>query len=258
MASQKIYPLFFLIPINISLIHTVFIPDRQLINFNIMCKRVCSFFSHPFLSLLLVLGISLTACEEVKEDVLPEGSLAQLEDVTFFAVPGEPTVIDLLEGVNLSGEATIQLNEAPELGEVAILAKSLASYELPTRTATGSDSFVMSIQSGSETYERQFSVEVTNRVGYPLSEQGAVYDRGGILKPGERLTVDVLANDAEGASALEIEIPPKFGSASVTDDQQITYQADGRFLGLVDVTYKVTFPDGKQGRAIVRFAISDE
>ena len=131
MASQKIYPLFFLIPINISLIHAVFIPDRQLINFNIMCKRVCSFFSHPFLSLLLV-----------KEDVLPEGSLAQLEDVTFFAVPGEPTVIDLLEGVNLSGEATIQLNEAPELGEVAILAKSLASYELPTRTATGSDSFV--------------------------------------------------------------------------------------------------------------------
>ncbi|MEM8898687.1 MAG: Ig-like domain-containing protein [Bacteroidota bacterium] len=223
-----------------------------------MIKRVCSTFLRPFVSLILVLGISLTACEQVKEDVLPEGSLEQLSEVSLFAVPGEPIVIDLLEGVNLLENATIQLDQAPEAGAVEILDKSLARYELPARTSIDSDRFRMNIQSGTESYERTFSVAVTTRVGYPLSEKGAVYDRGGIIQPGQSITVDVLANDAEGANDLEIEIDPAFGSATVTDDQKITYQADRVFLGLVDVTYKVSFPDGSQGRAIVRFAISDE
>ncbi len=223
-----------------------------------MFKRVCSTFLHPFGSLILVLGISLTACEQVKEDVLPEGSLEQLSEVNLFAVPGEPIVIDLLEGVNLVDNATIQLEQVPEAGEVEKLDKSLARYELPARTPFDSDSFRMKIQSGSESYERVFSVTVTSRVGYPLSEKGAVYDRGGIIQPGQSITVDVLANDAEGADDLEIEIDPAFGSAIVTEDQKITYQAARDFLGLIDVTYKVSFPDGRQGRAIVRFAISDE
>jgi len=115
-------------------------------------------------------------------------------------------------------------------GNRFLMDKNLAMYETVSRINTSSDQFTVEMRAGNTTYEKTFEVQVTNRVGYPISEQGAVYDGGGIINPGESLVVDVLANDAEGASGLEIEVAPNKGIASVTYDQKITYTADSEYI----------------------------
>ncbi|MEM9719388.1 MAG: hypothetical protein AAGA10_09080 [Bacteroidota bacterium] len=205
----------------------------------------------------LLIVLAFVGCEQVKEDVLPAESTEELSTQTLFSIPGEPVVVDLLEGVSLSEPVDLQIMEAPQSGDLSLLGNTLASYETPSRIAPQSDRFTMNVKTSSTSYQRTFQVEVTDRVGYPLSEQGAVYDRGGILNPGETLIADVLQNDAEGAAGLEIEVGPSRGTAFVTEDQKISYTADPEFRGLVDVIYRVDFPNGRVGRAIVRFAISE-
>ncbi len=224
-----------------------------------MLTSVVKFSTKPFVGVVIALGLMAVSCEDVKDDVLPEGRLEQLNPQTLYTVPGEPTVIDLLEGVTIPEPVNLQVTKAPAAGELSMVANSLAMYELPSsRSNSSSDDFEMRMETDSMTYVRTFEVQVTDRVGYPIGEQGAVYDRGGVIKPEESLTVDVLANDREGGRNLQIEVPPAHGSAIVTDDMKITYTADSDFLGLVDVFYKVEFPDGKIGRANVRFAVSNE
>lgn len=201
--------------------------------------------------------LMVVACEEVKNDVLPETAIEELSPQKLYSIPGEPVVIDLLEGVTSTEPMVMKVKMQPDAGDLELLAETLASYEIEAGSRSSADTFTIEMRTANATYEKDFQVQVTTRANYPLSENGAVYDRGGILKPGESIIADVLANDAEGAMDLEIELEPQFGEASVTEDQKIAYTADEQYLGLVDLIYKVNFPSGRTGRAIVRFAISE-
>ena len=208
-------------------------------------------------SLIIACCFSLVCCEQVQEDVLPENLVEQLEPQILYAIPGEPVVVDLLEGVSFTSPVELKVSESPAAGELMLMDKSLALYEQRTRPSGATDTFILEMRSGSQTYTRGYEVRSTDRVGYPLSEQGAVYDRGGILTKDSSLVVDVLANDVAGAGSLEIEVPPAHGTAAVTEDQKILYTADTEYLGLVDLIYRVEFGNGNIGRAIVRFAITE-
>ncbi len=206
-------------------------------------------------SFILVAGSWLVSCDQIEPDMLPSG---QLETAAIVALAGEPVILDLLDGVNITEPIEVRLETAPQVGDLTLMAETLASYELPTRTTQMGDEFSMTITTPSETYTRTYQVEVAaNRNQYPFGEQGAVYDRGGILQPGDSLVADVLANDAPGGTNLTIELGPEFGTASVTPDNQIAYTADSTYEGLVDVIYRAEYDSGRVGRALVRFAISE-
>jgi len=224
-----------------------------------MLTSVVKFGIKPINSMLLILGLAFGSCEQVKEDILPQSSFERLDSRTLYAVPGDPIVVNLMEEINILEPITIQIQQKPSEGELKMVANSLAMYEIPsTRGGSTNDDFEISIDTDSVSYQLPFRVEIIDRTGFPLSEQGAVYDRGGIIKPGETITVDVLANDRKGASNLQIEVAPDQGAAIITSDQKLEYTANEAFLGLVDVFYKVEFPDGRIGRANTRFSITNE
>ncbi|MEM9673179.1 MAG: Ig-like domain-containing protein [Cyclobacteriaceae bacterium] len=203
----------------------------------------------------LIGAVAMVACEQAEDDLLTDLTLEELSPQVVLSIPGQPTVLDLLEGVNVSTPIQFEVRQQPTQGQLNIIDKGLATYEAPRGNNRSIDRFTAEIRTTASTYQREFQVETVSRVGYPISEQGAVYDRGGILKPGESIVVDVLANDAEGATSLEVEVPPAQGTASVTDNNEIIYQANDTYTGLVDVIYKATFEEGRTGRAVTRFLI---
>jgi len=200
---------------------------------------------------LSALTVMLIACQNFEEDVLP---ITEIEDRSIQVVAQQPEVIDVLEGVISEEPIRIEIAKAPNEGEFEMRGRSLGLYNIEAPPGTR-DEFTIAMEMSSGTVLRTFSVESVNRVNYPISEQGALYDRGGVLRKGQTITVDVLANDARGASALQIIVPPISGLAEVTNDNKIKYSAPTDFEGLDDLIYTVVFPNGTIGKALVRFAI---
>ncbi|MEM9329114.1 MAG: Ig-like domain-containing protein [Bacteroidota bacterium] len=200
---------------------------------------------------VVALVLCVASCQNFDEDVLP---VAEVESRTIQVVAQQPQVVDVLEGVATEEPINLQIVSPPSNGEFTMKGRSLGLYSTNAR-AGSRDEFTIAMETSSGRVTKTFSMESVTRSNYPISEQGAVYDRGGILKKGETIVSDVLANDAPGAASLEIVISPTRGRAEVTDDSQIIYTAASDFEGLDDLIYTVQFPNGNTGTALVRFAI---
>jgi hypothetical protein len=74
------------------------------------------------------------------------------------------------------------------------------------------------------------------------------------------LTVDVLANDVglgDAPITVDIVCPPLLGTATVNDDNTITYDVplDNEGAGNVIIRYRITDADGEQFGAVLRFSL---
>lgn len=198
----------------------------------------------------VALIIVMASCQSFEEDVLPTPNSST---ETIQVVAQEPKVIDVMEGVVSAQPVKVEVLNQPNRGDFSLRGSSFGLYS--TRAAGTTDQFTVAISMQDGTITRTFNIASVTRSRYPVSEQGAVYDRGGILKNSETISVDVLANDSPGALSLTIAVPPVNGTAEVTGDNTIQYTASSQFKGLDDLIYETSYSDGSSGQALVRFVI---
>ncbi|MEM8895523.1 MAG: hypothetical protein AAGC88_13160, partial [Bacteroidota bacterium] len=127
--------------------------------------------------MLLSVGFSLISCESFEDDAL---LLTDFNERTIQAVANEPVVVDILEGVATEETLEVSIQEAPTTGDFAIRGRSLGVYSTVARVGSN-DQFTVRMRSADSERTITFQVETVSRAAYPFGENGAVYDRGGIV-----------------------------------------------------------------------------
>ncbi len=209
-------------------------------------------------TLPVALLVSLTSCEMFNKDELPDNDPTS-ENLDVQAILETPEVIDIAEGLNLTGSATITLVTPPASGTVELVGETYAVYTPGTLTQNHEDSFVLEITQGQRRWRRVYRMVIRSLALNGNSRGIAVYDRGGMVAPGAIDTTDVLANDLIPAGAtvtrVDVLIPPRKGRATFNSSNILVYKADSLASGFDQMVYGVQLANGARGMALVKYLI---
>ena len=172
------------------------------------------------------------------------------ENIDIELLPGQPIVINLVEGVVTTEPVVISIIETPTIGDFHVL-EELATKGIYETARNGTDHFSINYTVGESSFQRSFNLDISpNNIG----SYKAIYDRGGFIDTGEAIEVEVLNNDQGEGNNLRIASGPRYGAATVTSDNMIAFRATNEFLGRIDIIYEADF-NGESSSAIVRFVV---
>jgi hypothetical protein len=161
-------------------------------------------------------------------------------------------IIDVLSNDTDADADSLSVNSAnATFGSVEIVDNQL-SYQ-PALNFFGLDTVVYGVtdgQGGSNSGTLTVSV-IANENPVAQSDTGSVIT-------GQLVTIDVLSNDTdpENDTLSVIAASADNGSVTITNDQQLTYQANGGFTGVDRITYRIRDALGGESSGFVEVTVS--
>lgn len=181
-----------------------------------------------FLNLTLFGLLSLAACDQLQEDIVPESEdVLQFSSTqkNLFINPGGEVIMNLESNFKLSSSAQLQVGKQPERGGLEFLEGGLLRYAANKDFTSGRDYFVLEMLKetavmDSDTIHIVIPSDITQ---YPCSS-GAQADEYFIPYDSTyriRREIDILANDYHCDSlaiGLSFFTTPKHGTAEIVDN----------------------------------------
>lgn len=194
-----------------------------------------------------ILGLTAllyAGCDQLDPDVVPDDQVVErAEDVDMTITPGAPVVVNLLQSVNLTGNAVISITRAPQHGTLEFLKSALLKYTPDEDFTSGSDEAHYSVCAGSDCDEAR--IEFTFATGDGTCTAHALADEASLTSAEASVTIDVLSNDEAcdqpfATASLAIAEAPEAGQATIQDGAITYVPAEGYDDGDVEFVYSVT------------------
>jgi large repetitive protein len=200
------------------------------------------------MAILAFCGTILYSCDITRQDAAPAAT--QTEQTTFLTTPGSNVVMNVLELPGYEKSTSFKVKKQPANGSATFLKEGILLYT-PTQKVK-IDYFILEGEARQDTIRIKF-VPVDS-----LPCQTVTQPDKYIAKPGESITLNVLANDvfcssAADTTSLQIASPPQQGTALV-QGSRLVYQSKPGYTGVDFLIYKIC--DAKGVCSLVQVGIS--
>jgi hypothetical protein len=178
--------------------------------------------------ILIGLALSFGACDQIKDDELPNPTPAK----TLITKPNAPLLQDLTKLHALTQPATFSLQGKPKRGEAKFVKAGLLMYTPNANVEAAQDTVIYRICMEGKCEDASLGIEILPQGNEPepedVCEQGAFADIVSLTLPSNELIINVLENDTfclanADANTLQIAVPPTKGVANVQAGK-IVYQ----------------------------------